>query len=762
MSIVLTFTMMSTNIICATTNGSLTLTISSETVGVGDQFTIYVSASNVSNIETIDFNVNYNNDKLTLVSVKKGSSLNIASSDISASTSSTTVEFYADNNSEAWSESCILMELTFKAKDDATEGTSNISIDTDISILNTEGKSVTAIVTNGVVTIENIIDSITFTKDTLSLSVGGTSTLSTEEYLSLSDLTWTSSDTSVATVKNGVITAVGGGTATITAKSGDISDTCKVTVTSALTGISLSKSSASLSVGSMTTLTATPKPSDTTDDTTVTWKSSDTSIASVSSSGVVTAKSSGTATITATIGKYSSTCKITVSESSSSSSTSTSITGISLTQSTLSLSMGETSTLGTSITPSNTTDDTTATWTSSNTDVATVSSKGVVTPTGAGTSTITVKIGDFSATCKVTVPEVSLIGISLNLTSSQISVGSTETLEIIANPTNTTDSMTTVWSSSDSSVASVSNGVVTAKMVGTTTITANINGMTAKCTITVNSPITGLTLDKSTLTLEDEEEAQLTCSILPSGTTDDNTVTWTSSDPSIALVSYEGLVTAVSEGTATITATAAGKSVSCSVTVVGYVTEFEFVEEEYNMQQGDDYIVEYVLTPDDNQEILWATSDEEIATVSYGIVTATGYGEVIITATVKGTEYELPITVSEALRIELATSKLDIEVGNIQQLTYIITPTSLKDEAVTWDTTNANIISIDEEGNIEALQEGTATITVTSGEASDTCVITVTSSESSNSSILLVFFIILLVALVSLIVVFIITNRRYR
>ena len=112
-------------------------------------------------------------------------------------------------------------------------------------------------------------------------------------------LTWTSSDTSVATVSNGKITAVGGGTATVTAKSNNgKSATVKVNVTVPVESITLSRSTANLLVGRSTTATATINPTDATNKT-VTWTSSDTSVATVSN-GKITAVGTGTATVTAT------------------------------------------------------------------------------------------------------------------------------------------------------------------------------------------------------------------------------------------------------------------------------------------------------------------------------------------------------------------------------------------------------------------------------------------------------------------------------
>ncbi|MBQ3379793.1 MAG: Ig domain-containing protein, partial [Clostridia bacterium] len=124
------------------------------------------------------------------------------------------------------------------------------------------------------------------------------------------NVTWTSSNTGVATVSGGTVKAVGAGTATITASAGGKSASCTVTVTSTVTGISLNKTSMSLTSGSSETLTATITPSSASAN--VTWTSSNTGVATVSG-GTVKAVGAGTATITASAGGKSASCTVTVS-----------------------------------------------------------------------------------------------------------------------------------------------------------------------------------------------------------------------------------------------------------------------------------------------------------------------------------------------------------------------------------------------------------------------------------------------------------------
>ena len=217
---------------------------------------------------------------------------------------------------------------------------------------------------------------------------------------------WSSSNEAVAAVdSNGKVTAKKAGTAVITATSSNGKTAgCTVTVKQkeiAITGISLNKSTTSLTEGESETLTATITPSNATGDKTVKWSSSNEAVAAVDSNGKVTAKKAGTAVITATSsnGKTAG-CTVTVKQKE------IVITGISLNKSTTSLTEGESETLTATIAPSNATGDKTVKWSSSNEAVAAVDSNGKVTAKKAGTAVITATSSNGkSASCTVTVKQ---------------------------------------------------------------------------------------------------------------------------------------------------------------------------------------------------------------------------------------------------------------------------------------------------------------------------------------------------------------------
>lgn len=190
-----------------------------------------------------------------------------------------------------------------------------------------------------------------------------------------SQLTWVSSNPSVATVdENGVVTALTEGEATITVRNTNgLTDTSKVTITNRhvpITGISLNKKELVMKKQTTSGLRASISPSDTTEDKSLTWMSSDNEIATVSSTGLITARNPGEAIITVkTSNGISSTCTVTVISE---------ITSVALNLTAITLEEGKSQLLRATINPNDTTDSKELTWKSSNPSVATVDQNGEV------------------------------------------------------------------------------------------------------------------------------------------------------------------------------------------------------------------------------------------------------------------------------------------------------------------------------------------------------------------------------------------------
>ena len=250
------------------------------------------------------------------------------------------------------------------------------------------------------------------------------------------------------------------------------------------------------------------------------------------------------------------------------------VSGVTLDKSSVTIEVGDVELLTATVQPVYAILDRTVKWTTSDASVATVTN-GLITAISIGTATIMVitNDGDFPAICQVTVVErvVAVSSVTLDNTSQTIEVGEIKHLTASIQPTNATV-QTVKWTSSNESVATVENGLIYALKAGTSTIMVitDDGARTAICQVTVIEPVivvTNVTLDKTTLTLEVGETETLSATVQPINATV-QTVTWTSGDESVATVT-NGVVTAISEGTATIMVTTndGNHTATCQVTV---------------------------------------------------------------------------------------------------------------------------------------------------------------------------------------------------
>ena len=184
-------------------------------------------------------------------------------------------------------------------------------------------------------------------------------------------------------------------------------------------------------------------------------------------------------------------------------------------------------------------------------------------------------------TCDYTMSvKTPVLSIALSQTEISLEVDGTATLTATVSPDNATNK-TVIWESDKTNIATVDNtGKVSAIAQGTAKITATVDGKSANCTVTVTAkpvPVTGITLDQPEITLEIDETETLTATLTPDNATD-KTVTWTVAPSGVVSVDDNGNVTALKDGTATITATANGKSATCSVTVNAPLTNAQVLK----------------------------------------------------------------------------------------------------------------------------------------------------------------------------------------
>ena len=337
--------------------------------------------------------------------------------------------------------------------------------------------------------------------------------------------------------------------------------------TVSVTGVSLNKTSLSLVEGGSESLTATVSPDNATNKA-VSWKSSDTGVATVDGSGKVTAVKAGSTTITVTTtdGGKTATCSVTVT------SKTVSVTGVKLDNGKLELKAGVTAQLTATVEPSDASDKSLE-WTSSDAKVATVAASGKVTAVGVGSATITVKTkdGGKTATCAVTVAPVAVEGVTVDPAKSEVVEGNTVQLKATVSPADAAQEVE--WTSSDSDIATVDkNGLVTSIKPGTVYIVVRSKAYTdkqASCEVIVkrDDKLKGIAFDASEIQLETGQSRTLKVVFTPDYAANKN-VSWSSSDPSIASVK-DGNVTGVKEGKVTITATSedGGHKAECVVTV---------------------------------------------------------------------------------------------------------------------------------------------------------------------------------------------------
>ena len=388
-------------------------------------------------------------------------------------------------------------------------------------------------------------------------------------------VTWTTSDESVAVVDDGIITAVGAGTATITATVGEFTATCEVTVLAPLESLSIraDRTTDNLEVGDTVNMTVEYAPEDTTDDKAVIWSSSDETVVTVNEAGVVTAVAGGTATITATSAVN---AEITASYDVK---VLKHTTGITLGEESLLLRKNQISEpVEVTFDPEDTDDSQEITWTTSDEMIATVNDEGIITGVSEGTTTITATAkagnGTVSDSVEVTVYEIHIEDAELAVdTPSELYIGQLYTIEVITTPDYVTDEVSYTYISSDETVATVDEeGTVNALTAGTTdiTVTVSAQNFTKELTFSLEVreiPLESIAFRQEITPLEEGQTAQLEILFNPENTTVDKTVTWASSDMSIANVSEDGLITAVKAGTTVISASVGDKEVSYELTV---------------------------------------------------------------------------------------------------------------------------------------------------------------------------------------------------
>ena len=482
---------------------------------------------------------------------------------------------------------------------------------------------------------------------------------------------WTSFNPAVATISNtGLVTGVNAGTSTITYTT---IDGCSATVIVTVNPLPAITGTQSVCVGEQTQLTGSLIPAAVN-----AWVSSNTAVATVDSSGLVSAVAAGTTTITYATADG---CEITAIVN---------VKALPVISGTLAVCVGLTTQLSATQTPA-----TTNAWVSSNPAVATVNNTGLITGISLGTTTITYTTFDgCTATAIVTVNDIPTITGTLTVCSgfqTQLS-GST------------TPAAVNAWVSSNTAVATVDGtGLVTGVSAGTTTITyTNSTGCIDTATVLVDGSPTISGIQSICLGLQ----TQLTGSGTPAATN-----AWVSSNQSVATISVTGLVTAVALGTTTITYT---NSNGCFATAIVTVNDLPTISGTLTVCAG----LQTQLTGSSSPATTnaWVSSNPAVATVNNsGLVTGVSAGNSTITYTnSNGCIITAVVTVNSLPTIN---GTLSVCVAAQTQLTGSATPATIN----AWVSSNVAVATVDATGLVTGVAAGTATITYTN---SNGCLIT--------------------------------------
>jgi uncharacterized protein YjdB len=390
---------------------------------------------------------------------------------------------------------------------------------------------------------------------------------------------WSIANPAIAKVAGGVLVGLAAGTTVVVATADGVSDSATVVISARpVESVSIVPGTVTLTSGKTMLLgtTALDDRGKPVEDKVVAWSSDDEKVATVSSTGVVSALSTGTATITASVTVTGNNGKgktgkgqvkvgsgeAPVASVAVSPATATVITGATQ-QLTATPKDSDGAALG----------GRTITWASSNSAVATVTSSGLVTAVAAGKATITATSEDKSGSSAITVTLPPVASVSLSPGSAQLLVGKSTTLAASTLDANgkTLTGRTITWSSGKSSVATVSSsGVVTGAAAGSAWIFAASEGQKDSASISVTlPPVASVSVSpaSTSLLVGDTKALAVTLKDASGATLTGRSVTWVSSDKAVATVSSAGLVTAVGAGSATMTAASEGESGTASITV---------------------------------------------------------------------------------------------------------------------------------------------------------------------------------------------------
>lgn len=558
------------------------------------------------------------------------------------------------------------------------------------------------------------------------------------------EVIYSSSNHSVAVIENdGTLHAINEGTAVITIRAGSCSTTVNVIVKNVYPiSVTMSETNKEVLIGDVFDLSATVYPDNVTDKS-LKWESTDENICIVDQSGHVTALGEGSCWVIAYCQTKSGLCKVTVKP--------IEVISVSINKNdpTLGGYIGNSIALDVIVLPADATNKT-LTWSVEDPSIASVDNNGVLTFLSVGHTKVRATAnngvyGERDITVYPRMPQT----FSISPESVSLNTGESFTFSVTMTPDNI-DDRSVVWYSSDSEKVSIDeNGTVTAiipnslvRIWGTAA-----NGLQSSAYVEVKpTQAEEVVLSSTDITIRLLSDGNvsysdiLTATVLPESTTD-KTITWTSSDESVAFYneSFDWHIAVGNPGTAILTATTEnGKSASCTVTIIQDVTNISFPKYYYDVYIGETVQIAFEVKPSNatDKSLMWTSSDNNIASVSSdGEVVGINEGEVTIKATSKNGIYaECQVTVKTVLSesIMLDCTSKEIIVGESFFINATLYPNNTTDKFIQWISTDAQIASVSCDGEVVGIKSGECIISAFNGMSRADCTVKVVEDAAIN------------------------------
>jgi uncharacterized protein YjdB len=560
-----------------------------------------------------------------------------------------------------------------------------------------------------------------------------------------SSVTWGVSNSTVATISTGgLVTGKSNGSEVVSATLGSISGAANLVVgPPALVSLAVSSANSSVGVGSTDQFAAIGTYSDgSTQNLTnsATWSVSSTPLATISNSGLLTAKSNGAAVITATSGSINGSAPLTITISL------VSLAITPLTQ-TIAPSTDQQFRATGTFSDGSTQDLTGAVnWGSSNTAAATISNSagttGLAQGLQTGTTTITASSGSILApAATLTVSNVKLNSIAVTPATSTIPLGIVQQFTATAtfSDGSTQDITNAVtWNSSQPTLASITvSGAATARNLGTMTITAASGSVSGSTSLTVNAGnLVSLSIQPASMTIAESTTSKLSAvGLFNDGSTRDVSAeaTWTSSNPAFATIQTNGKLQGISPGSSTVTATLGSQTASANVNVTNAtVVSISVTPSITSIAPGTQ--VTFAATgqfSDSSTQVIssnvnWSSSNSAVASVSNLSAAGVSAGSATVSANFEGVTGTAQLNVSGAnlTGITITPASAILAPASTQQYTAIASyddgTSQNVSTLVTWSSSATNVATVTAFGQATGQSSGLATIAASYGAFSST------------------------------------------